>query len=138
MNLVNDVVKMDWNAEHCMFRNKTKKKPNGTMCFLGNVYPTVNGDVCVFFDGSSAYVFEDEQGLWGISDMKDLIKRDGLDAEYPHCYEEYTPLVNAGMDDNVEFNDALFERLRLTEFKDDIVKRLEDASPYSAEMEYKP
>lgn len=106
----------------------TKRKGKA---FLGavQVYNTVNGEVAVGFTSASAYVLEDEQGLYTDEDLIGCIKQHAGTMGFPETCEEYREVVGG------EVNQIVVDRFGLGEYLEDIKARVEELIPYGLEMD---
>lgn len=106
----------------------TKRKGKA---FLGaiQVYNTSYGEVAVGFTPASAYVLEDEQGLYTDADLVCCIKQHAGTMGYPETCEEYREVVGA------TDNTVVIERFGLGEHLGDIKARIEELIPYGLELD---
>jgi hypothetical protein len=126
----NDVVKMDWDVNGFI-----ENQYVGFIAAMHNYH-----GVCVVFQEGIAYTFKDEEGLFSMSEMVDLIKKSytihkGKNASYEKNYEmddydEYLELLQG--EDLIEGN---CNAVGLTsEDMQDMLKRAEDLSGYFREV----
>lgn len=114
--------KMKWTKLITKFKGKV---------LLGAIqmYNTAYGEVAVGFTPASAYVLEDEQGLYTTKDLEGCIKQHAGTMGYPETCEEYREVVGA------TDNTIVIERLGLGEHLEDIKARIEELIPYGLEMD---
>lgn len=128
--VINDTVKMQW-EDNRWIQTKGGKGKRPTFILACKEYNTENGVVPVFFNAFTAFVFEDEDGLWGFGDIKKFIK-ENYDQSFPEVYDEYREI---GVNPDRELDEELLAELGLTEYAQDIKDRLEDLQPYGDEEE---
>lgn len=122
MKLVsNNFVSMDWDSDGFV-----DSKKNG---FIAAVHKY--GDTVVAFYEGKIYTHLNSEGTKSSLSMKDFVKviKQNLvrkpDYDYPNYYEDYAEIY-----DGAEFNDCLADTLGLTEYKEDMIARLQDLSGY--------
>ena len=121
---------MEWD-DNRWIQTKAGKDKRAVFILACKEYDTENGKVPVFFNAFSAFVFEDEDGLWSFSDIKKFIK-DNYDQSFPEVYDEYKEL---GTNPLREIDEDALEEYGLSEFAEDIANRLEDLQSYGDEEE---
>ena len=133
--VINDVVKMEWNKDLWL---QTSSRGGSPSIFIMAAHKYVNKDgktISVIFVPDTAFLFVDDAGtenedIWTAEDLRATLKSD-FGGGYPYSYDQYTPIIGADAD-----TDAVLEKYGLSEYKEDIEKRLDDISPYGEEKEY--
>lgn len=124
----NNIVKMEWEKSEWL---STK---GGTFIFAGKTYSGTKGDISVLFHPDAVYVWcsdydTDEEELWSSQEVKDWYKSE-RPSNFPFSYEEMVDVIHSGDSTCI---DAVLEHFGITEFKEDIEKRLNDIKPYGEE-----
>lgn len=103
--------------------------------FTGGIkeYQTSNGVVAVCFCPETAYVFEDEQGLWSKEEMKITIKQQGNSGAFPHQESAYVELAGNGT--SYPYPDMVTKYGLTDEICKDIEETLNYIYKYSEERE---
>lgn len=133
--IVDNFVKMDWEASGAVFMS-SKGKKNRVFVYASKVYDTVVGEITVFFTAHTAFLWADDAGtededLYNASDLKGQLG-EVLDNGFPDLYTNYIPIIRSGESTCVAEN---IEKYGLAEFEDDIIARLEDVSVYGIERD---
>lgn len=113
----NDFVGMEWNADGFI---ETKR-----LGFISAVH-SYEGVAVAFRDGK-IYTHIDENGAISFTDLVKTIKTavKEKDSDYPYFYEDYAEIY-----DGQEFSEGTLDFLGIAQFKDDMLKRIEDLSGY--------
>ena len=119
--VTNDVVKMDWDTKDWYQNAK------GKFILASQTY---NG-VTVFFDGTVAFVFKDDEGCYTMDDMKGFIKesRPSME-EFPEEYEETYIVAEIG---GTSCYSDVVKQFGLDDYQADILQRVNDLSGYTVE-----
>lgn len=133
--VVNNVVKMKWDEKGFI---APKIKNSGKVMFMlaTQEYKNKDGEVIsVFFTTDSAFLFVDNYGtaeerVWTLAEMRDWVI-EVRDTAY-YLYDEYAPVIASGDSDCIA---DVLEKYGLTEYADDISKRLDDIRPYGYERD---
>lgn len=133
--VINNVVKMEWNKDLWL---QTSSRGGSPSIFIMAAHKYVNKDgktISVIFVPDTAFLFADDAGtenedIWTAEDLRATLKSD-FGGVFPYSYDQYIPIIGADAD-----TDAVLERYGLSEYKEDIEKRLDDISPYGEEKEY--
>ena len=130
--VINDIVKMEWEKSGWLQTKATKNKP-AVFILASKAYETADGKtVYVYFNANTAFLWgDDEDGLWDAADLKDWLKTE-YDYSFPEQYDSYIIVIPNGSD---VCDESVLERYGLTEYKEDIEKRLKDVRPYGEEEE---
>lgn len=134
--VVNDIVKLDWDADRWLATSGKKGKRSVFIC-ASQGYETENGLVDVFFTSNTAFVFEDEEGLYPYEDLYASIKAAAKEGamDFPMGFDEYVPIIESGEN---ECTLSVLEKYGLTQYKDDIEARKKDLEPYGIEEIMQP
>ncbi len=113
----NDMVEMQWDADGFI---ETKKQG-----FISAVHK-YDGVAVAFRDGK-IYTHIGDQGAISFKDLVSSIKSavKTKDSDYPYYYEDYAEIY-----DGEEFAEGTLEYLGISDYKEDMLKRLEDLSGY--------
>ena len=133
MSLLKDnVVKMDWETDDCLF---TKGGKFGkTFIFASKEYSTPKGNITVFFTCDTAFLWAsdpntEDEDLWNAKELKSVLKKNISEA-FPVNFREYVPLIEYGATEVLE---EVVDKYGLGKHVEDIKKRLEDVSGYAEE-----
>lgn len=130
--VVDNVVKMDWDADKALYTKGGKL--GKTFIFAGKDYETSVGVITVFFNCDTAFIWADDAGeetedRYNAKELKAWVK-DNLDEAFPINYSNYIPVIDFGAD---EVNADVIEKYDLGAYVDDILARINDVKPYGEE-----
>lgn len=134
-NVVNDVVKMDWDKDGWLQKKGKNGKP-GAFIFGSVPYQTDKcGEVTVFFATAETYLWVSDRGtpeqdIWDAYMLKTWCK-DNIDGAFPQLYDLFVPLFTG---DDFEIDMNVVEEFGLEAHVDDIIARAKDIAPYGEEV----
>lgn len=135
--VINDIVKMDWDAKGWL--QTSAKNGKGTFIFASKDYESTKlPKITVFFTARTAFVIDASQGseepteenMWSADELIPVIKRDGVEGDFPICLDEYVPVIESG---DFDCDDWALEHYGIEAHKKDIEARLTDVAPYGDE-----
>lgn len=129
--VVNDVVTMEWEKSLWLQSKASAGKKSVFMCACNKYENDEGEEIPVFFVATTAFIMEDEDGIYSFSDVKDLVKKE-YSSSFPEMYEDYTPICTMP---ECQCDMEVLERLGLTEHAEDIQKRLMDIAPYGEDYD---